>query len=263
MSYKKVAQPKRTRASRKQSSELETAEALINNIKAIEEGPRKKQWSRHDLRHIHPLNPTQEEMFVDFMNGNHICAVGSAGTGKSFCALYLAFNQILAKDTPQDKIIIVRSAVPTRDVGFMPGTLEEKVSLYEQPYKDMCIELFGREKTYDDMKNAGVIRFVTTSFIRGLSWNNAVIIADEIQSMNFHEINTVITRCGHETKLILCGDHKQNDLLHKKTDQSGIGQLLRVLPHVADFSIVNFTKYDIVRGDFVKQWIIACESEGT
>ena len=162
---------KKARRARGRNPEVE----LLLNHKAIQEGPKRKTWSTHDLKSIKPLTPTQDEMFHAWFQGDHICAHGSAGTGKTFLALYLAFLEILETQN-QNRIILVRSAVPTREVGHLPGTLEEKTALYELPYHDICWELFGRKTTYQDMKDAGVIEFMTTSFIRGLTWDNAIVI---------------------------------------------------------------------------------------
>jgi phosphate starvation-inducible PhoH-like protein len=241
---------------------VELTQALYLNGKAIQEGPKRKSWSRHDIKHIKPLTPAQEEMFQDFMNGNNVFAHGSAGTGKSFVGLYLALNEMLQFETEIDRVIIVRSAVPARDVGFLPGTLEEKNAVYEQPYKDILADLFGKSSTYEDMKTAGKLEFVTTSFIRGMTWDNAVIVFDEVQNANWEEINTVMTRIGEGSRIILCGDVKQNDLLYKKMDKTGVTDLLKVCEKLPAFTNVTFTRHDIVRSDFVKQFIIACEDLG-
>lgn len=236
---------------------MDLAEALINNGRAIEEGPRRKQWTKHDLKHIQPLTSTQREMFHDFFAGKHICAYGSAGTGKTYIALYLALNEML-KSQLIDRIIIVRSAVPTRDMGYMPGTLEEKEALYERPYRDMCADLLGRPNSYQDMKDAGVIQFCTTSYVRGLTWDNAIIIADEAQNMIWHEINSIVTRLGEESRLIIVGDIPQDDLVRKR-EQTGMERLINVADIMSAFSVIRFTYHDIVRSKFVKDWIMTCE----
>lgn len=233
-------------------------DALYANGQAIADGPKRKTWSTHDLKTIKPLTRNQEHMFQAWFNDNHVCAHGSAGTGKTFLAMYLALNEILRPNTPQDKIIIVRSVVPTRDMGFMPGSLEEKVSLYETPYRDICAELVGRGSTYDDMKEAGKIQFMSTSYIRGLTWNDAIVIVDEGQNLTKHEIDSVMTRLGDNSRLILTGDTKQSDL---RPSQSGIEFFLRVSKNIPNFETIMFNRHDIVRGDIVKQWIIASEDE--
>lgn len=239
-------------------AEIETLSlALVQNGKAIEEGGKRKHWSKHDIKSIKPLTPTQEEMFHAWFNDKHICAHGSAGTGKTFLALYLAINDVLQKY--QNKIIIVRSAVPTRDIGFLPGTLEDKTALYELPYQDIMWELIGRNSTYQDMKDAGIIEFMTTSFIRGLTWDNAIVVVDEGENMTFHEIDSIMTRIGENTRVIFTGDITQTDLDGKKNGCSGMKDAIEVFKNMEEFALVQFNKYDIIRSDFVKSWIIAAE----
>lgn len=241
---------------------VELTQALYLNGKAAQEGPKRKTWSRHDLKHVKPLTPAQEEMFEAFADGQHIFAHGSAGTGKSFVALYLALTEYFRVESEVEKIIIVRSAVPTREIGFTPGTEAEKLAVYEQPYKDIFADLIGRYSTYDDMKEARIVQFTSTSFIRGVTWDNAIIVFDEIQNANWEEINTVLTRVGSNSRIILCGDVKQNDLIYRKADKSGITTLLDVTKKMPSFSTVTFSRHDIVRSEFVKQFVIACEEVG-
>ncbi len=242
-------------------NEVESLERLVYaNARAAEEGPQqRKKWTIHDLRDIKPLTNNQEEMFHSFFQGNNLCASGSAGTGKTFLALYLAFNEILSTDDGPKRVIIVRSAVPTRDMGFMPGDLDEKMSFYEVPYRDILAELFGRKATYDDMKVAGKVQFMPTSYIRGLTWDDAVVVIDEGENMTFHEINSVMTRIGNNSRVIFTGDMVQTDLRKSGNDSSGMQKFLRVLEHMSEFDCVHFTKHDIVRSAFVKSWIIAAE----
>lgn len=237
-------------------------EALLANGRAHDEGPTKrKHWTRHDLKQIQALTPPQREMIRDYIEGSNIVASGSAGTGKTFVALYLALNDVLSSDTDVERVIIVRSAVPTRDQGFVPGTLEEKAAIYEAPYQAMFAELFNRKNTYQDMKEAHLVDFQTTSFIRGVTWDNAVIVVDECQSMTFHELNTIMTRLGRNSRIIVCGDLPQTDL-RKRHETSGMADMLKVAGRMGGFSNVVFTRHDIIRSEFVKSWIVACEEEG-
>ncbi len=239
-------------------AEVETLTlALVNNGRAMEEHQKRKHWSVHDIKKIKPLTPTQDDMFHAWYNNQHICAHGSPGTGKSFLSLYLALNEVLEKQ--QQRVIIVRSAVPTREIGFFPGNLEEKVSEYEAPYHDIMWELVGRKSTYQDMKDAGLIDFKTTSFLRGLTWDNSIIIVDEAQNMSIHEINSIFTRVGENSRIMFLGDIKQTDLDGKKTGVTGMPEALKVIDIMKEFETVQFTKYDIVRSDFVKSWITASE----
>lgn len=250
----------RKKAKSKLQEQIEFLNELnINNTKAMEDGPIKKKWTIHDLEPIKPLTPAQEDLFHAWQNTPHICACGSAGTGKTFLAMYLAFDSILDKRDNADHIIIVRSNVATREVGHLPGDLDEKMSVYEAPYRDICGELFGRYSTYDDMKSAGMIQFMPTSFVRGLTWNNAIVIVEEGQNLSFHEINSIMTRIGINTRVIFTGDIPQADLPHNGRDKSGMRQLLDIIKDIKDFSEVRFTRHDIVRSDFVKSWIIATE----
>lgn len=231
---------------------------LLLNQQAIQEGPKRKKWSIHDLKSIKPLTPTQDEMFHAWFQGDNICAHGSAGTGKTFLALYLAFLEVLERKQ-QTKIILIRSAVPTREVGHLPGTLEEKTALYELPYHDICWELIGRKSTYQDMKDAGVIEFMTTSFIRGLTWDNAIVIVEEGENMTFHEIDSIMTRIGENSRVIFTGDLVQTDLDGRRNGVCGMKQFLDVVDNIEGFASIKFDTSDIVRSNFVKSWIIASQ----
>lgn len=252
---------KRKSVAHNHTNVVELTQALYLNGKAMQEGPKRKSWSRHDLKHIRPLTPTQEEMFQDFMNGNNIVAHGSAGTGKSYIALFLALNEYLRHDSTIERIIIVRSAVPTRELGFLPGTLQEKTALYELPYKDIFADLLGRFSTYEDMKEANIVQFCTTSFIRGLTWDNTIVVVDEAQNMTWGEFDSIITRLGDNSRFIICGDHShQCDL--KKGEQSCFANLLKLASKLPNVSSILFTPHDIVRSQFVKSWIIEREAMG-
>lgn len=236
-------------------------QALQNNAKAYGEGPKRKAWSKHDLKSVKPLTQMQYDMFHDFMEGQNICAHGSAGTGKTFVAIYLALNDILSQHSDTDKIIIVRSAVQGREIGHLPGTIEEKSAAYEKPYVNIFADLLGRPNTYQDMKEAGKVEFETTSFLRGITWDNAVIVVDEAQNMDWEEINTIMTRLGKNSRIIVVGDLPQCDL-KKKNDKTGLPDLIVVANAMTQFSVLKFTREDIVRSGFVKAWICASEDAG-
>lgn len=234
-------------------------EGLVNNGIAMAENRKRKSWSVHDIRTIKPLNEPQRQMFTSYLSGNNVIANGSAGTGKTLAGMYLALNDVFSKETPQKKVIIVRSAVTSREIGHLPGNVDEKLAPYEAPYRDIVGFLMKNGNAYDDMKEAGVVEFMPTSHLRGLNWDNCVVLVDEVQNLNFHEVNTVITRVGVESSLIMIGDQIQTDLYKSHNDKSGMDRFLNVARKMPEFDEVIFTKYDILRSDFVKSWICALE----
>lgn len=232
---------------------------LNEQTAALKEGPKRKKFTEHDLKHIKPLTEGQRMMFESYFSGNTIIANGSAGTGKTFCSLYLALRDIFDKESQQKEIIIVRSSSSVKNQGFLPGSLSEKMAPFEDPYKDVCASLLGKSEAYETLKESGMLRFMSTSFVRGLTWDNAVILIDEAQGLNFHEMNSVITRIGKNSKLLICGDTKQDDLIYNKNDVSGYPRALRAFEKMKEVDIINFTRDDIVRSKFVKSWICAVE----
>ena len=248
---------KKTKTFNRQTEIESLSMALVLNGHAIEEGPKRKSWHVKDVKHIQPMRPAQSVLFNAWRGGNHICAYGSAGTGKTFLSLYLALREVLNKQ--HSNIIIVRSAVPTRDVGFLPGTLEEKIAYYETPYHDIMCELLGKASTYQDMKDAGLITFMSTTCIRGITWDDAIIVIDEGENMTIHEIDSIMTRVGQNTRVMFNGDVKQTDLNGRQGNICGIGDAIKVFDKMAAFETVQFFKEDIVRSDFVKEWITISE----
>ena len=181
---------------------------------------------------------------------NNLILHGVAGTGKTFVACYLAFDDMAKRE--YEKLVIIRSAVPTRDIGFLPGNEKEKASVYEEPYKDIAIDIFGRGDAYQILKTKGLVEFMTTSYIRGITLRNATIVIDECQNMSFHELDSIITRVGQGCRVILCGDFRQSDLKN-----SGMNEFLTVIKRMECFDFIEFGIDDIVRSEFVKQYIIA------
>lgn len=206
------------------------------------------------LHQIYPITKAQQKVFESFYK-SHLLLHGIAGTGKTFVSLYLALKEVL-EHKAYKRIAIVRSCVPTREVGFMPGTLEEKLSVYEQPYREIVNCLTQRADGYDVLKEAGIIEFMSTSFIRGLTLDNTIILVDEIQNMTFGELDSVITRVGDYSKIIFCGDYRQTDLQSTR-DKSGLKDFMKILNTVADVDYIEFLVDDIVRSGFVKKYIIA------
>lgn len=265
----KTIEPWRPNMSRKRAVKasknnrvFELSNALTNNYKAIEEGPKRKTWSKHDLRTIRPLTANQEDMFHAYINNYNICAFGSSGTGKTFLAIYLALLDVFDDRTDVEKIVIIRSTLPTREMGHLPGTIQEKVAAYEDPYHSIFKELLGKSSTYQDMKDAGIVEFRSTSFLRGTTIDKAVIIIDEANNTTLHEFDSAITRTGKDSKLMVLGDVKQNDLVNSRKETSGFPDVLRILNTMDEFAMVQFTKDDIVRGPLVKSWIIGREELG-
>jgi len=209
------------------------------------------------LKTFQPLTDNQKKFFEAYKQGDYFIALhGVAGTGKTFIALYKALEEVLDKSNPFNKIIIVRSAVQSRDIGHLPGDVGEKLEIYEQPYRQICHTLFDRKDAYQRLTEQGNIDFISTSFIRGMSFDDAIIIVDEMQNMNFEEIDTVMTRVGHRSKIIWCGDYRQTDL-RKSNDKSGILKFFDIAYHMKAFTKIEFTADDIVRSSLVKDYIIA------
>jgi len=209
------------------------------------------------LKTFDPLTENQKKFFEAYKRGDYFIALhGVAGTGKTFIALYKALEEVLDKSNPFKKIIIVRSAVQTREMGHLPGDVDDKLEIYEQPYHQICHTLFERKDAYDRLVEQGYIEFISTSFIRGMSFDDAIILVDEMQNMNFEEIDTVMTRVGHRSKIIWCGDYRQTDL-RKANDKSGILKFFDIAYHMAAFTRVEFTADDIVRSSLVKDYILA------
>lgn len=209
-----------------------------------------------DLQKISPLTENQALFFENYDTDKSQVLLGSSGTGKTFLSLYKAFTEIRNPKSPCNRIIIVRSAVPTRDMGFMPGNLAEKGEVYELPYKAICNQLFQRGDAYDMIKRYGEINFITTSFVRGITLDNAIVIVDEFQSLNGHELESIVTRVGYNTKILFCGDYVQTDL-KKMSEKEGSKKFLEVLTNLPeDFCVNTFTEQDIVRSGLVKNFII-------
>lgn len=210
------------------------------------------------LKTFDPLTENQKIFFDSYKRGDYFVALhGVAGTGKTFCAVYKALEEVLDKSNPFSKIILVRSAVQSREIGHLPGDVTEKMEIYQQPYRQICETLFGRKDAYQRLEEQGYIEFISTSFIRGMSFDDAIIIVDEMQNLTFEEIDTVMTRVGYRSKIIWCGDYRQTDLNKKKNDMSGILKFFDIAMHMGSFTRIEFTADDIVRSSLVKDYILA------
>lgn len=206
---------------------------------------------------INPKTQAQMSVFEEYDLDKNLLLHGYAGTGKTFISLYLALKY-LAFSKNIHKVVITRSIVPTRDIGFLPGDLSKKIELYEAPYMSMCSELFGRGDAYSILKQKSIIEFLPTSYIRGITISDAVVIVDEMQNLNYHELDSVITRMGENSRIIFCGDFTQSDFT-KKCDKDGIKDFMRILDRMKSFSKIEFKEDDIVRSGLVREYIIAKE----
>lgn len=209
---------------------------------------------KEQFRKIEPLTTNQALAFEEFRKGQNLVLHGYAGTGKTLTAMYLALEELFAGRC--SNIIIVRSAVASQDIGFLPGSYEEKIAPYEEPYDSLCDFLFKTKGNYDELKDRAFVTFMPISFIRGITFDDAVIVVDEFQNMNYHQLSSVITRVGENTRIIFSGDYHQSDLKNHK-DKSGIRHFMRVLNEIPEFSTIQFSESDIVRSGTVKNFIIA------
>ena len=211
-----------------------------------------------DMIEIEPLTPNQVKAFKAYEQNKSLVLAGSAGTGKTFMALSMALEDVLDKETGFDKVVIVRSIVPTRDIGFLPGNEDEKKDAYTGPYRSAVTELFEDPEAWDKLKNSHKVEFLSTSFIRGMTLQNSVVIIDEMQNLTFHELDSVITRIGQNCKFIMCGDYYQSDF-DKERDKNGILKFLEIIEQLRNFEVIEFTWEDIVRSDFVRDYIMTKE----
>ncbi len=223
---------------------------------------RKKPLSADYLVDIEPITDNQKKLFDSYANKKHIIAYGCAGTGKTFITLFNALKEVLDENTPYEKIYIVRSLVSTREIGFLPGDHEDKSSYYQIPYKHMVKYMFSMpsdadfEMLYGNLKSQETIKFWSTSFLRGTTLDNAIVIVDEYQNLNFHELDSIITRIGENSRIMFCGDASQSDLT-KTNDRNGIVDFMDILRKMSSFDIIEFGIEDIVRSGLVKEYIIA------
>ena len=223
---------------------------------------RKKPIGNTDLLDIEPIRDNHKKLFDAYADDKHLVAYGTAGTGKTFISLYNALADILDETTPYERIYLVRSLVSTREIGFLPGDHEDKADIYQIPYKNMVKYMFQMptdadfEMLYGNLKAQESIKFWSTSFIRGTTLDNAIVIVDEFQNLNFHELDSIITRIGENSRIIFCGDASQTDLV-KTNDRNGIHDFLNILRKMPSFDIIEFGINDIVRSGLVKEYIIA------
>jgi len=209
-----------------------------------------------DLTTISPLTDNQRRFFEQYKTSILMLLHGVAGTGKTYIALYRALEEVLDKSTTYSKVVIVRSAVPSREIGYLPGDEKEKTEVYQQPYVEICSNLFNKKDAYQRLLEQGAIQFMITSFVRGITLDDSIIIVDECQNMTDMEINSIITRVGDRSKIIFCGDFRQTDL-YKKQDMSGLRKFMVIADMMPSMKTIEFEVNDIVRSNLVKEYIIA------
>ena len=222
---------------------------------------KKIEVTNSDLVKIEPVTDNQKVVFESYKKGQNQFLYGCAGTGKTFVTLYLAMQEVLRNDTPYDRVVMVRSLIPTREIGFLPGDEEDKAALYQVPYSNMVQFMFKQPNEqafsmlYDRLKTQGSFYFLSTSFLRGLTFDNSIIIVDECQNLHFHELDTIVTRVGQDSKIMFCGDFMQTDL-SKVNERNGLHDFLRILEEMEEFNCLEFNIGDIVRSGFVRNYLI-------
>jgi len=217
--------------------------------------------SATELNDIKPITDNQKEVFEQYKQGQNLFLYGVAGTGKTFVALYNALKDVLDPKSPRERVYIVRSLLPTRDIGFLPGDEEDKSYLYQVPYQNMVRFMFKQpdersfDQLYNNLRNQGTIDFLSTSFLRGVTIDNGVIIVDECQNLNFHELDTIITRVGQDTRIVFAGDIQQTDLT-KTNDRNGILDFVNIMQEMKEIDCIEFGIPDIVRSGLLKSYLI-------
>ena len=220
-----------------------------------------KEINHTNLVTIKSITDNQKVVFDSWTEGKNQFLFGAAGTGKTFISLYLALRDVLDLKKSYDKVVLVRSLIPTREIGFLPGDEEDKAALYQVPYQNMVQFMFEMQNEqqfnnlYDKLKGQGTLYFLSTSFLRGLTFDNTIIIVDECQNLNFHELDTIITRVGQDSKIVFCGDFDQSDLV-RQNEKNGLHDFLRILGEMEEFNCTEFTIGDIVRSGFVRSYLI-------
>jgi len=228
---------------------------------------RKKPLNGEYLIDIDPLTDNQKKLFDSYAEQKHLVAYGCAGTGKTFITLYNALREVLDEKTPYEKIYLVRSLVATREIGFLPGSYDDKSDIYQIPYKNMVKYMFQMpsdvdfDMLYGNLKSQETIKFWSTSFLRGTTLDNSIIIVDEFQNANFHELCSIITRVGENSKIMFCGDATQSDLI-KTNEKNGVIDFMKILRTMPSIDIIEFGIDDVIRSGLVKEFLIAQHALG-
>lgn len=237
----------------KLSRKQRRTQAQGGNVVRLEENNLKLNFK---LKYIEPMTENQANAFDRYEEGRNLMLHGIAGTGKSFISCYLAMRQILDGDSKYRKLVIVRSVVPTRDMGFLPGNSKEKTKVYEAPYQAIFTELFNRGDSYEYLKQKGFVEFISTSFIRGVTLNDCIVVVDEIANLTLHELDSVITRVGKNCRIVFCGDFRQSDFTRDQ-EKNGLIDFMKIIKRMKSFDFIDFIEDDIVRSSLVKEYIIA------
>ena len=222
---------------------------------------KKREIGFSNLTKIKPVTDNQELVFESWKKNKNQFLFGCAGTGKTFISLYLALQDVLNNEKPQDKVVVVRSLIPTREIGFLPGDEEDKSNLYQTPYKNMVRYMFNMpdegafKVLYENLRNQGSIDFWSTSFLRGITLDRAIIIVDEFSNLNFHELDSIVTRVGQDSRIIFSGDYMQSDLV-KQQERSGVLDFMKITQSMDAFSCTEFDISDIVRSGFIREYLI-------
>ena len=220
-----------------------------------------KEINHNNLVTIKPITDNQKVVFDTWKKGKNQFLFGAAGTGKTFVSLYLAMQAVMDLKSNFEKVVLVRSLIPTREIGFLPGDEEDKAALYQVPYQNMVQFMFEQpneqafNNLYDRLKGQGSLYFLSTSFLRGLTFDNTVVILDECLNLNFHELDTIITRIGQDSKIIFCGDFDQTDL-QRTNEKNGLFNFVKILEEMEEFNCTEFTIGDIVRSGFIRSYLI-------
>ena len=220
-----------------------------------------KEINHNNLVTIKPITDNQKLVFNSWKKEQHQFLFGAAGAGETFISMYLALQSVMDLKSKHDKLVIVRSLIPTREIGFLPGDEEDKAALYQVPYQNMVQFMFEQpneqsfNNLYDRLKGQGSLYFLSTSFLRGLTFDNTVVIVDECQNLNFHELDTIITRIGQDSRIIFCGDFDQTDL-QRTNEINGLFNFVKILEEMEEFNCTEFTIGDIVRSGFIRSYLI-------
>lgn len=237
---------------------LKRSNKKSNDPNAQRREEKQKEFNRKlDLKDVWPKTQNQKKIFTHYKEGKQLLLHGLPGTGKTFLTMYLALKELMNEDSEIEKIIILRSAVSTRDIGFLPGSGAQKMKVFEAPYEEICSKLFDMSDAYSNLKMRRMIEFHPTSFIRGITFDNAIIIVDEVQNLNDHEVSSVITRMGDNSRIVMCGDFRQNDFVTKGAEESGIQNLFKTIKLMPSFAHVELQIEDIVRSGLVREYIQA------